>query len=207
MKPLDERIVTVCGHPRIVMYVHEPKDVTRACNILWDSLNDRGHRLVAFDTERDTYQPHRIRVISVATANMCVVISFTPKNTPVYAKDPHNRRVMPKALVRLLTEGGAIRLCIAGDQEMFHVNYDFVQHNGREIRVANLLDIQLIERLRTRIVSRTSLANLVKKYLNETVSKGQQRSKWRIVPLKEAQIKYSAMDSIYCIELADIMLA
>jgi ribonuclease D len=34
------------------------------------------------------------------------------------------------------------------------------------------------------------------------MSKAQQRSNWRNIPLSEAQIKYSAMDSIYCIELA-----
>jgi ribonuclease D len=169
---------------------------------MWDTLNESTHRLIAFDTERDLHGDQRIRVISIATADLCAVISFNPINAPAHRKDPKRRRVMPKSLVRLLTEGGAIRLCIAGDHEIFHINNDFVQPNGSEIRVANLLDLQLIERLRTRIANRTSLANLVKRYLGEEMSKAQQRSNWRNIPLSEAQIKYSAMDSIYCIELA-----
>jgi hypothetical protein len=190
----------VFGIKREIIYATTLEEIEVACARLQEDLKSTtGVRILAFDTERDMRHPHDIRVLSMATRRMCVVISFSDANAP---RDTDGRRIMPPCAYDLLCHGGAIRVGISLDQEQECFDRDF-----DSVYVKNILDLQLCDRLKRASGGTRSLKTLVSEYLGIEMSKETQTSNWTRIPLSRKQIMYSALDSIYCVDLSLAMFA
>ena len=146
-----------------------------------DKLDDLCSRLaekscIAFDTEfvsEDRYRPE-LCLIQVAAEEIVAII------------DPF---AMPgtKPFWDLLAEPGRAILAHAAREE---IRFCY-RYTG--LKIAGLFDTQLAAGF-VGMEFPASLANLVQRLMNKSLSKGETRTNWRTRPLTEAQLRYAAQD-------------
>lgn len=207
MKVLRNFHIELNSSLRHVIYAITAREIQNVCNMIYDDLisEPETFRILALDTERDIRPPHRVRVMSITSPRICAVISFTDNVCPRMDKviDPRERLTMPESVRRLLNYGGAMKVGIAMTDEAMYLSNTFIGMHGEEILIRHPMDLQLMEKLRRRENKCRSLSTMVKTYFNYDLPKDDQCSNWRQVPLTQNQIIYSALDSLYCIDLAE----
>jgi len=82
----------------------------------------------------------------------------------------------------------------------------FVTQDGASVEMKNMYDLQVRQSIKTKNFEKTaSLQQLCLDYFSVDLSKDEKMTKWGIDELSNEQIVYSALDSIYCYLLKDLM--
>ena len=145
--------------------------------------------LIAFDTEFTRRNTYRLipELLQLATPEQIAIIDLRA-NLPI------------KRLRTLFQSDDVVRVAHSVDQDIEALIIIFDMHIGR------LQDTQIADCfLRQVDGGKVGYGNLVQTYLDVTIDKSLQASKWNRRPLSEAQLTYAAEDIAYLIDLWRIL--
>jgi len=198
-----------------VYYLNKPVQLIRYWKKLVQSLETE--KVVAVDSERDIvtspnypYPLARIRVLSICSASVCLVIGFSGLSegfgvSTKHPSDTQKRYVLFDKLAELLQKSSITKVGISLEEEELYLKGTFVQQDGSPVEMKCLYDLQVRHSIKTKNYDKVSLQQLCLDYFSVNLSKDEKVTKWGVNELTDQQIVYSALDSIYCYLLKDLM--
>jgi len=199
-----------------VYYLNKPVQLLRYWKKLAQTLD--AEKVVAVDSERDIvtspnypYPLARIRVLSICSASVCLVIGFSGMTagfgvSTKHPSDSQKRYVLFDKLSELLQKRSITKVGISLEEEELYLKGTFVQQDGSPVEMKGLYDLQVRNSIKTKNYDKfVSLQQLCLEYFSVNLSKDEKVTKWGVDELTDQQIVYSALDSIFCYLLKDLM--